>query len=262
MELVLKSRNLTFSYSDQKVLRNINFEAAEGEFISILGANGSGKTTFFQCIQGLLSPDAGKILIDGENIKQLSKKEIAQKIAVVPQENKNVFDYQVLDMVLMGINPWLSFSEKPGKKEYHAAEEILDKLEILALKNKSFNRISGGERQLVLIARALMQKSKILFLDEPNAHLDFKNTHLILKIMRELSAESKTVITALHDPNLAFQYSDRVVILKAGKIIASGPVDQVMSAENLSRAYEIEIEKNQANFSLAFNQSRLLKQDA
>lgn len=259
---MLKSNNLSFSYPDQKVLKNINFQAEKGEFISILGANGSGKTTFFQCMQGLLNPDAGKILLDGENIKKMSKKEIARKIAVVPQESKNIFDYQVLDMVLMGINPWLSFAEQPGTEAYQKAEEILVELNIQELKNKSFNKISGGERQLVLIARAMMQKSSILFLDEPNSHLDFKNTHLILKIMRELSSKNRTVITALHDPNLAYQYSDRVIILKAGKIIAAGPVEEVMTAENLTRAYEIEINKDSSIFSLAFQKSRLLKQEA
>ena len=259
---MLESNNLSFSYADQKVLKNINFRAEKGEFVSILGANGSGKTTFFQCMQGLLIPDAGKILLDEENINKMTKKEVAQKIAVVPQESKNIFDYQVLDMVLMGINPWLSFAEQPGTETYQKAEEILVELEILKLKNKRFNKISGGERQLVLIARAVMQKSTILFLDEPNSHLDFKNTHLILKIMRELSAKQKTVITALHDPNLAYQYSDRVLILKAGKIIAAGPVEEVMTAENLSRAYEIEINKESSIFSLAFQKSRLLKQEA
>lgn len=259
---MLKSKNLNFSYTEQKVLKNINFQAEKGEFVSILGANGSGKTTFFQCMQGLLTPDAGKILLDGENIKKMSKKEIARKIAVVPQESKNIFDYQVLDMVLMGINPWLSFTEQPGAAAYQRAEEILAELEILGLKNKSFNKISGGERQLVLIARAVMQKSSILFLDEPNSHLDFKNTHLILKIMRELSHKEKIIITALHDPNLAYQYSDRVIILKAGKIIAAGPVKEVMTAENLSRAYEIEINKDSSIFSLAFQNARLLKQEA
>jgi len=259
---MLKCNNLTFSYSTQKVLKNIDFRAEKGEFISILGANGSGKTTFFHCMQGLLTLDAGKILLDGENINRMTKKEIARKIAVVPQESKNIFDYQVLDMVLMGINPWLSFTEQPGVDSYQKAEEILAELEILELKNKSFNKISGGERQLVLIARAIMQKSSILFLDEPNSHLDFKNTHLILKIMRELSLKNKIIITALHDPNLAYQYSDRVIILKAGKIIAAGPVKEVMTADNLSRAYEIEINKESSIFSLAFQNSRLLKQEA
>jgi iron complex transport system ATP-binding protein len=259
---MLESKKLSFSYSDQKVLKNIDFKAERGEFISILGANGSGKTTFFQCMQGLLPPDAGKILLDGENINKMTKKEIAQKIAVVPQESQNLFDYQVLDMTLMGINPWLSFSEEPGEKNIEQAEEILEDLEISALKNKSFNKISGGERQLVLISRALMQKSSYLFLDEPNSHLDFKNTHLILKIMRELTSKGKTLITALHDPNLAYQYSDRVIILKSGRIIASGGAEDVMTAENLSNAYEIEISKESANFSLAFQSSRLLKQKA
>ncbi|MFW5961940.1 MAG: ABC transporter ATP-binding protein [bacterium] len=259
---MLESKNLNFSYPDQKVLKNINFQAEKGEFVSILGANGSGKTTFFQCMQGLFSPDAGKILLDGENIKKMTKKEIARKIAVVPQESKNIFDYQVLDMVLMGINPWLSFAEQPGTDAYQKAEEILKELEILELKNKNFNKISGGERQMVLIARAMMQKSSILFLDEPNSHLDFKNTHLILKIMRELSLKSKIIITALHDPNLAYQYSDRVIILKEGKIIAAGSVEEVMTAENLSRAYDIEINKKSSIFSLAFQNSKLLKQEA
>jgi iron complex transport system ATP-binding protein len=259
---MITGTGLSFSYTDHRVLKNINFKAEKGEFISILGANGSGKTTFFRCMQGLLVPDAGKILLDGENIKKMSKKEIAQKIAVVPQESQNVFDYQVLDIILMGSNPWLSFAESPGAIELQEAEAIMAELEILDLKNKSFNKISGGERQLVLIARALMQKSSYLFLDEPNSHLDFKNTHLSLKIMRDLTAKGKTLITALHDPNLAYQYSDRVIILKAGKIIASGQMEEVMTAQNLSRAYEIEIVRENSGFLLAFQQDRLFKQKA
>lgn len=214
---MLEIKNLDFYYNRDKILNKINFQAKKGEFISLLGANGSGKTTFLKCIQGLLTPKEGKILIDGENIIQLSKKEIARKISVVPQENKNIFAYEVLDMVVMGINPWLSFTEHPSQADYQKAEKILEHLGVEELKSKNYNQISGGERQLVLIARALMQKTDILLLDEPNSHLDFKNVHLMMEIMRDLSYKNKTIITALHDPNLAYNYSDKVIILKKVK---------------------------------------------
>ena len=259
---MLEIKNLDFYYQTTKILNNINFKAKKGEFISMLGANGSGKTTFLQCIQGLLAPKAGKILIDGENIIQLSKKEIAQKISVVPQENKNVFAYEVLDMVVMGINPWLSFAEDPSQADYQKAEKILEHLGVAELKRKNFNQISGGERQLVLIARALMQQTDILLLDEPNSHLDFKNVHLMMEIMRDLSFENKTVITALHDPNLAYKYSDRVIILKEGNILAAGAVEKVMTAANLSSAYDFNIQRVKPNFSLEFRAAQNFRKKA
>ncbi|MCC3145517.1 ABC transporter ATP-binding protein [Halanaerobium sp. Z-7514] len=259
---MLEIEKLDFSYQKKKILKKINFKAKKGEFISLLGANGSGKTTFLHCIQGLLPLKEGKILIDGENIIQLSKKEIAQKISVVPQENKNVFAYEVLEMVVMGVNPWLAFTEHPSPEDYQKAEKILEDLGVVDLKGKNFNQISGGERQLVLIARALMQQTDILLLDEPNSHLDFKNVHLMMEIMRDLSFKNKTVITALHDPNLAYKYSDRVIILKEGEILASGVVEEVMTAANLSAAYDLKIQKVKPNFSLEFRPAHKFKKKA
>lgn len=258
---MLKIENLSFSYNENKILKEINFHAKNGELITLLGANGSGKTTFLKCMQGLLTPEAGKILIDGENIIQLGKKVRAQKIAVVPQEHKNIFAHKVLDMVVMGVNPWLSFNEQPKKEHYLRAEEILNELNIYSLKDKNFNRISGGERQLVLIARALMQKSNILLLDEPNSHLDFKNMHHIMDILQQLKFSNKTIITALHDPNLAYRYSDKITILKEGRILARGAAEKVMTEKNLSEAYNMQINTAKTN-SLSFFPASKLKKDA
>ncbi|MFW6295130.1 MAG: ABC transporter ATP-binding protein [Halanaerobium sp.] len=258
---MLKIENLSFAYKHDLVLKEIDFQAENGELITLLGANGSGKTTFLKCIQGLLSLDAGEILIDGENIIQMGKKDRAQKIAVVPQEHKNIFAHKVIDMVVMGINPWLSFGDEPRKEHYLKAEEILAELNIYSLKDKNFNRISGGERQLVLIARALMQKSYILLLDEPNSHLDFKNMHHIMDIMHQLKFNNKIIITALHDPNLAYRYSDKIIIFKQGRILAAGAAEKVMTEENLSKAYNMKINtKKTAN--LNFFPASQLKKDA
>lgn len=258
---MLRINNLQFAYEDKKIFKELNFQAEEGKLISILGANGSGKTTFLKCVQGLLPIQAGKIYIDGENIKQLGKKEIAKKIAVVPQEHKNIFAHKVIDMVVMGINPWLDFGGGPREKDYLMAENILAELNIQKLSYQNFNKISGGERQLVLIARALMQKSKIILLDEPNSHLDFKNTHLIMDILNQLKRKNKIVVTALHDPNLAYRYSDRIVIFKDGKIIASGSPEKVMTEEVLSKAYEMDIKFSKTGF-LGFSPASQLKKDA
>lgn len=258
---MLKVENLSFAYNKNTVLKEINFQAKNGELITLLGANGSGKTTFLKCMQGLLTADAGKILIDGENIIQLGKKDRAKKIAVVPQEHKNVFAHKVLDMVVMGINPWLKFGEQPQRRHYQKAEEILERLNIHSLKDENFNRISGGERQLVLTARALLQKSSILLLDEPNSHLDFKNVHHIMDIMQNLKYNNKTIITALHDPNLAYRYSDKIIILKEGRILAEGAAEKVMTDENLSEAYNMKIKSKRTAF-LNFFPASQLKKDA
>ena len=258
---MLEISGLSFAYDKKIILKEIDLKANKGEFITLLGANGSGKTTFLKCIQGLLKPLAGKIAADGENIKQLGKKETAQKIAVVPQEYQNVFDHQVIEMVVMGINPWLSFGQQPSDAEYTRALNILKELNIAELYNKNFNKISGGERQLVLIGRALMQQSDIMLLDEPNSHLDFKNMHLIMEMMSSLKDKDKIVISAMHNPNLAYKYSDKIMIINQGKVTAFGSTEEVMTAENIAAAYDMDIAKVRDGI-LSFSSRAKLKKEA
>ncbi|MGM0601766.1 MAG: ABC transporter ATP-binding protein [Bacillota bacterium] len=249
---MLKVENLCFSYSSKNILNDINFRAGSGEFICLLGANGSGKTTLLKCLNGLLNTDSGQILINNKNIKNLSRRQIAELTAVVPQENQTVFSYTVKEIAVMGANPYISFVKGPTEKDYLKVYNILEKLNIRYLAEKKFNQISGGERQLVLIARALMQQSNILLLDEPNAHLDFKNQHLLMEIMQQLRYEGKTIITAIHDPNLAYRYCQKALILSDGSLIADGRVKKVMTEDNLSRAYDTEIKLNKGGTRIEF----------
>ncbi|MFW6378040.1 MAG: ABC transporter ATP-binding protein [Bacillota bacterium] len=239
---MLQVNNLNFSYDRMPVLRNVSLEARQGEITCLLGANGSGKTTILKCMNRLLEPDKGQIFIDGQSLEALTRKEIAKNLSRVPQEHRAVFSYSSRDVVAMGITPYLTRGTQPDESVYQEADKILERLNIGHLADRSYNCISGGERQLVLIARALMQDTRYLLLDEPTSHLDFKNQHLLMGKMEQLAAEGKGIITALHDPNLALKYCDRFVIILEGRVLTQGPLEKTMTADNLARAYDIPIQ--------------------
>lgn len=245
---MIKVKNLSFSYEpNKKTIDDINFSFNKGELVALLGPNGSGKTTILKCLNGLLKPYFGEIYIEDSNIRHLKNREIAKLISVVPQEHASVFSYSVLDIVSMGVTPYLSLGKMPNKKDYQKAFEMLKFFNIGKLSEKNFNQLSGGEKQLVLIARALMQDTDYLVMDEPTSHLDFKNQYLLMKEMKKLSEEGKGVITALHDPNLALRFCDKIIMVKNGKIISSGEKGKVMSAKNLQTLYEVDISVDYIN---------------
>jgi len=249
---VLKVKNLYFSYSNKNVLSDISFRADRGDFICLLGSNGSGKTTLLKSLNGLLKADSGQIYINNKNIENLKQRQIARLIGSVPQENQTIFSYKVKEIVVMSANPHISFVKGPTEKDYLKVYNILNNLGIRNLAEKNFNQISGGERQLVLIARALMQQADILLLDEPNAHLDFKNQHTMMEIMLQLSCRGKIIIAAVHDPNLAYRYCQRALILSEGNLIADGKVKKIMTENNLSRAYDTDIKLNKGGVRIEF----------
>ena len=238
---MIKTRNLSFSYEEKMVLKNINIFLERGKLTCLLGANGSGKTTMIKSLNGIIKKDSGQIFIDGKNLDSLKQKEIAKKISMVPQEHTSVFSYKSLDVVIMGVTPYLGFGKQPDKNIYKRAKKLMKKLNILEMADRNYNELSGGERQLVLIARALLQDTEYMLFDEPTSHLDFKNQHLILRELKKLTDKQKGVVTALHDPNLALKYSDQVIIIKEGEILTYGETDKVITSKNLSKAYETEI---------------------
>ena len=184
---MIKAEKLSFSYEENKVLNDINFNLKKGELSCLLGANGSGKTTIIKCLNGINKYNSGHIKIDNINLSQLNNKKIARKVSMVPQEHNSTFSYKAIDIVIMGITPYLSFGSQANKKDYNRAKEILKKLGISNLAQRNYNKLSGGERQLVLIARAIMQDTDYMLLDEPSSHLDFKNKHLIMRELKKLS---------------------------------------------------------------------------
>ncbi|MDQ1254555.1 MAG: iron complex transport system ATP-binding protein, partial [Euryarchaeota archaeon] len=184
MNKILDIKNAEFSYNGKKsIFRNVNISLERGDVLCILGPNGTGKSTLVKCMNSLLKLKGGEILLKNKNIYSIGKTELAKTIGYIPQSNGSTFAYSVLDVVLMGRAPHLSLTSVPGKKDYKIAEEALESLGIFFLKNKTYTEISGGERQLVLMARALAQQPEILLLDEPTSHLDFGNQIRTLKVI-------------------------------------------------------------------------------
>ncbi|MFW6409500.1 MAG: ABC transporter ATP-binding protein [Halanaerobiales bacterium] len=243
---MIEAKNIDYAYQNSNVLKNVNLVADRGELTCLLGANGSGKTTILKLMNGILKQDRGEIVIDGKDLSELKRKEIARLVSMVPQEHRAVFSYDSRDVVAMGVTPYLQRGRQPEPEVYSKAEKLMDKLNIGHLAYRSYNNLSGGERQLVLIGRALMQDTDYLLMDEPTSHLDFKNQHLILWKLRELARAGRGVVTALHDPNLALKFCDKVILIREGKVLAQGPVSEIMTDQNLGLAYDIEIQVDRA----------------
>lgn len=239
---MLEVENLSFFYGDRHILKNVNLRADKGEFVSILGSNGVGKSTLFKCILGVLPDYSGSVTIDGENTRGMSVRELARKIAYIPQVSASAFNYSVEDIVLMGTTAGLSGLKSPGGNELNRAEEAMARMGISELRERCFHHLSGGERQLTIIARALAQQAKILLLDEPTSALDFGNQTLILNEVRGLAREGYLVIQSTHDPERAYIYSDRIVALKSGEVFAQGAPSEVLTAENISSLYGVNTE--------------------
>ncbi len=239
MGVILKCRALGFKYGKTVILDDINFEVESGLFYAILGKNGSGKTTLLHCLNGILSPDCGSVEIEEQNIATMSRREVARQVSLVPQEHLDVFPFTVLDVVVMGRAPFLKMTQTPSDNDYRLAIEALKMLASENLADANFNRISGGERQIALLASALVQTSKIMLLDEPTNHLDFNNQYRLLSKIKELCRTRKTsVVATMHDPNMAMLYANRVIMIKNGRIVIEGRTEEVMTTANINTLYE------------------------
>jgi iron complex transport system ATP-binding protein len=239
---IVEINNLGFYYREKTILKNISFSVNKGEICGLLGPNGSGKTTLLKCINGILNGKTGDIRILGRDISALSREEIAGLIAVVPQELSIVFSFTVLQMVLMGGSSRFGFSGIPKKKDYLNACVVLEELNIIHLAERRYNELSGGEKQMVLIARALFQKPQILLLDEPTSHLDFKRQYTIMELIRKITKEKNlTTLITLHDPNTAGRYCSRLIMLKDGVVEYQGLRDKIFHAESLESIYDMRI---------------------
>lgn len=236
----IKVRDLKFRYGKKIVLNNISFEVGEGEILMILGPNGSGKTTLLKCLNKLLKPE-GAVLIDSFEISKLNEKEFAKLVGYVPQLHTPVYPYRVIDVVVSGRTPYLGLS-MPTRKDYELAYDILNRFGLGHLADKPYTQLSGGELRLALIARALVQQPRILLLDEPTSHLDFKNKVLVLRILRDIAREGLAMVISEHDPNLASVFSDKLLILYEGRIIGYGKVEDVLTVEHITKVYGIDVE--------------------
>lgn len=231
--------SLGFGYGERRVLDGVTFSVPEGCLCSILGANGVGKSTMFRCMLGLVKHYQGRILIDGQETKNMPPRELARKIAYIPQSHYPAFNYSVLDMVLMGTSAHGHGFAQPGKREERAALEALEQLNMGGFAQRDYFRLSGGERQLVLIARALAQQSRILVLDEPTASLDFGNQLIVMRCLRNLTKQGYTVIQSTHSPEQAYMFSDMLLAMYGGRVIAQGAPKDVLTQETVSRIYGV-----------------------
>ena len=238
----IEVKNLSFSYGDRPILQDISFTLEKGQFLSILGPNGVGKSTLFKCILGLLSGYTGQVLVDGRDTRSFSVREAARHMAYIPQSSRPVFNFSVADIVLMGATGSLNPLRTPGKAEQERCQWALEKLGIAHLARRCYHRLSGGEQQLVLIARALVQNAPILMLDEPTANLDFGNQLLVLEQTRALTDEGYTVIQTTHNPEHSYLYSDRILALQNGRVLLEGAPADVITAPTLQELYRVDTE--------------------
>lgn len=239
--MTLEVRDVYFKYIDEFVLQDISFTLEKGKILGLLGENGVGKSTLFKCILGFLKPSKGSIFVDGIDINKLSLKERAKKIAYIPQSHFPTFNHEVINVVEMGANVRLSDFGVPNEDERERAYEKLKILGIENLANRGYKEISGGERQLVLIARALMQDAKILMMDEPTANLDYGNQMKVLKTCKDLSNMGYSIVQSTHHPQHAFMFFDDALLMHDHKILANGKSDEVLTEENLKKIYDIDL---------------------
>jgi iron complex transport system ATP-binding protein len=242
---MLEINDIYFSHSgsDAQILKGVSFRVESGHMTTLLGPNGSGKTTLFKCIAGLWRQLSGSIVCNGKDIGSLSPERRARILAVVPQDHEPPFPYSVFDAALMGRASHVSLLSSPSKEDRRKTKEAMDIVGISHLADRAYTRISGGERQLVLLARALAQEAPLLLLDEPTTHLDFRNQNLMLQKIRDIVKQQElTVLMTLHDPNHASLFSDRIVMLNGGKVIAEGAPHDIISQESLKALYGIDVD--------------------
>lgn len=216
---ILQVENIKAGYGNNLIIEDINFSMKEGELTALLGLNGTGKTTLLKVISGLLKPMDGKCIVAGKDIYKLKEKERARHISYMPQRNSIIYDTQVIDVILMGITPYLGVFDSPTKAHRKLAYEMLKLVGMEDYLHENFLHLSEGQKQLIIISRSLIQNADIMLFDEPDSALDFKNKHMVLnKIKEVVIKEKKGGIITLHDPNFALSYCDRIIILNQGKI--------------------------------------------
>ncbi|CEI72111.1 MULTISPECIES: ABC transporter ATP-binding protein [Romboutsia] len=233
----IKTEGVKLSIGNKNILKGIDINVENKEFVGIIGPNGSGKSTLLKCIYRNLKPSSGVIMLGDENLSTIPIKESAKKLAVLSQHNYYDFDFKVYDIVLMGRSPHKKIMERDSKEDFEIVDAALEKVGMTDFKERSFNTLSGGEQQRIILARALAQQTDCLVLDEPTNHLDIKHQLQLMSIVKGLNIE---VIAAIHDLNIALMYCDKIYVLKDGEIIAYGTPSEVMTKELIKEVYEVD----------------------
>jgi iron complex transport system ATP-binding protein len=233
-------KNLSFCYGEKIILRNFSCEIRSGEFLGVLGPNGCGKTTLIKLLSGVLVPDSGHIQFNGKDLRGYSRREIAQQVAVLPQDNLIDFPFNALEVALMGRAPYLKNFRWEGPKDLAIVREAMEQTDCWRLAAQDIRSLSGGERERVLLARALSQQPKVLLLDEPTTHLDLQHQRDTFHLLRRLHREKKlTLVVVLHDLNFAAQSCDRILLLKDQGCNAIGTAESVLTSEKIQEVFGV-----------------------
>ena len=231
--------DLDFTYpgTDRQILKKVTFDLYPGEIMEILGPNGAGKTTLLSLMMGFLKADGGMITLGDQRLDTLKAKEIARIAAYVPQTHEPSFDYRVRDFIIMGAAPGKGMFERPSREDEERCASIMEEMGIAHLADRSYMRISGGERQQALIARAVMQEPQVILFDEPTAHLDYGNSYRTLEMVKAMAEKGFAVVITTHDPNQALLLGGKAGILDAGGRMTCGPVEEIITEERLEEIY-------------------------
>jgi len=240
--VLLAANQMTFAYNDQPVLHEVDFALAPGELVALLGPNGSGKTTLLKTLCGILTPRAGRIKWNGVSLATMNRREVARRMALVPQELNVPFAFTVREMVTLGRTPYVRPLFGETARDHAAIERALELTDTGAFTHRVFGELSGGERQRVVIAMALAQEPQVLLLDEPTVHLDVHHQIEILELIRKLNRErGLTVLSTMHDMNLASLYFERLILLRAGRIVTQGLPREVLSQDLVRAVFGAEV---------------------
>lgn len=237
---LLEVRNLSFSYGENRVLEEIDLSIPENELVSVLGINGAGKSTLLKCLNRIITPQTAEIKLKSKDVQELDLVEISKLISYVPQSVRSSFSMDVFDVVLLGRRPYINW--RIGERDREVVSETLRFLNLEDFAFRKFNKLSGGERQRIIIAKAIAQEPQLFLLDEPTSDLDLKNQIQVMKKLRSLvsdSESSKSALVAIHDINIAARFSDRIILLSDGKIVADGTPIEVLTSENIAKVFGV-----------------------
>lgn len=242
---LIRINNASFTYDKEYIFHNISFEIKKGDIFCLFGPNGCGKSTLLQCLLGIINLCEGRILLEDTDVRSMKPQEVARKAAYIPQVHEKPFPFKVIDIVLMGRASYTGFFAMPAKVDRTIAEESLEKVNMLSFKERPYTQLSGGETQLVLVARALAQQTPILIMDEPTSHLDFRHELSFLETIGRLVKDTMiTVVMATHFPNHAFYFENRgisskIALMNDSKIIVQGDPSSVLTAGNMAQTFNI-----------------------
>ena len=243
-EPLLNFEEITYGYDSAKTeaLRSLSLTIPAGSITAILGPNGAGKTTLLRLALGWLHPQKGRIELAGLPLRSYSRRELGRWMALVPQSEYIPFEYSLLEYVLLGRTPYLHALDMPGEADYQIARSALEQVGLGGRHNQSILKLSGGERQLVLVGRALAQQPRLLLLDEPTSHLDLSNKSHLLGLLRRLSAQGVTILFTTHEPELAAALANQLVLMRSGQVLQAGPLPDIFNSAALSQAYGVPVQ--------------------